>query len=125
MARKFYAYKFTGLKRVQANLNKEIMGIKGRTKAGLWQAALIIQRRSMELTPVDTTNLKGSAYTQVWALPGGFGAGAEIGYTAEYAEHVHEIQASHKGKGQWKFLETAMKEKAPEVVKIIQRHARV
>lgn len=115
---------FTGLKRVMSNLNKEINGIKGRTKAGLMYAALVIRRRSQQLTPVDTGNLKGSAYTQAWQAPGG-NPGAEIGFTASYAVFVHEVQASHKGKGQWKFLETAVKEKAAEVVKIIQRYARV
>lgn len=119
MAARIY---FIGLKKVQANLNREIKKIKGRTKTGLWQAALVIRRRAQQLTPVDTANLKGSAYTQAWDSP--LGPGAEIGYTASYAPFVHEVQASHRV-GQWKFLETAMKEKSAEVLDIIKRHAKV
>lgn len=121
MPRRIY---FIGLKRVQNNLNREIKKIKGRTKAGLMHAALVIRRRSQQLTPIDTGNLKGSAYTQAWQAPGG-NPGAEIGYTASYAPFVHEVEASHRHPTQWKFLETAMKEKSAEVLKIIQRHAKV
>ncbi len=123
MARKYYAYKFTGLKRVQANLNREIKKIKGRTKAGLWHAALIIKRRSMQLTPVDENNLRPSAYTQPYDTPSG--PGVEIGYTAEYAEHVHEIQATHRPPTQWKFLETGMKEKTKDALEAIRNSARI
>ena len=120
MARRVY---FTGLKRVQANLTKEIRKIKGRTKQGLWIAAENIRREAQILTPVATGNLKGSAYVNAYNTP--VGPGAEIGFTASYAVFVHEIQASHKGKGQWKFLETAMKKLARKTLATIRRHAKV
>lgn len=119
MARRVY---FTGLKRVQANLNKEISGIKGRTKQGLWIAAENIRRDAQLLTPVATGNLKGSAYVNAYNTPRG--PGAEIGFTASYAVFVHEVKASHKV-GQWKFLETAMKKLARKTLATIRRHAKV
>ena len=120
-----YVFKLEGLETVKSILNYKINQIKGKTKGGLMHAALIIRRRSQQLTPVHTGNLKGSAYTQAWALPGGLGPGAEIGYTASYAVFVHEIEATHKGQGTWKFLEYAMQEKAGEVLKIIRDNARI
>ena len=113
---------FTGLKRVQANLNNEITKIKGRTKAGLWSAALVVRRRAQQLSPVDTGNLKGSAFTNAYDTPKG--PGAEIGFTASYAVFVHEVRAKHKV-GQWKFLQTALQEKATQVLEIIKKYAKV
>lgn len=120
MARRVYV---TGLNKVLANLNREIKKIEGRTKAGLWQAALIIQRRSMQLTPVDENNLRPSAYAHAYDTPSG--PGAEIGYTASYAVFVHEVQATHKPPTQWKFLETAIKEKEKDALEAIRSKAKV
>jgi hypothetical protein len=114
----------TGLDRVLTNLNRQVLKIKKRTAAGMWEAALIVQRRSMELTPVDTGNLKGSAYSILVPRLLAGGPGAEIGYTASYAPFVHEIDRNYKV-GQWKFLETALKEKRKEVLEAIRRRARV
>lgn len=122
----------TGTDKVLANLNKQIRGIQNRTKAGMREAALVVRRRSQQLTPVDTGNLKASAYTEVFDTS--HGPGAEIGYTAYYAPYVHEIppppakspggrSATHTV-GQWKFLETALKEKAKEILEIIRKRAR-
>ncbi|HDS00519.1 MAG TPA: HK97 gp10 family phage protein [candidate division Zixibacteria bacterium] len=113
---------FTGLNRVLANLNREISGIRGRTRAGMQKAALIVQRRSMELTPVKTGNLRASAYHTMIDLPKG--PGAEIGYTASYAPFVHEIDRFHNI-GQWKFLETALKDKQGEVLEAIRSKVKV
>ena len=120
--------RISGIEQVLKNLNWEIKLINNRSRAGLRDAALVVRRRSQQLTPVDIGNLKASAYTEAYDTP--LGPGAEIGYTADYAVFVHEIDRHHKtGKpivhqvGQWKFLETALKEKSKEVLEIIRRHA--
>jgi len=114
----------TGTDKVLRNLNKEIKGIRGRTKAGLMAAGLVVKRRSMIRTPVDTGNLINSAYitpTGTRTKPG-----VEIGYTASYAPYVHEIQRSYKKPGSsWKFLEKALKESVKDIVQIIRDHARI
>ena len=124
----------SGTDKVLANLNREIKGIRNRSRAGLLEAALVVRRRSMQLTPVDTGNLRGSAYTlayDLWLK----GTTVEIGYTAGYAPYVNEIpppparspggrSATHTV-GQWKFLETAIKEKRREILAIIRKRARV
>lgn len=113
----------SGTDKVLAKLNREIRNIESRTKAGLQEAALVVRRRSMQLTPVDTGNLRGSAYTRTYTNPL-WGPGVEIGYTAGYAVYVHEINKNYTV-GQWKFLETALKEKRREILEIIRKRARV
>lgn len=111
----------TGTDKVLRNLNREILGIQNRTRAGMREAALVVRKRSQELTPVDTGHLKASAYTESFDSPKG--PGAEIGYMAAYAVFVHEIDKNYTV-GQWKFLETALKEKAKEILEIIRKRAR-
>jgi len=112
----------SGLDKVLRNLNREVQKIKGRSRSGLWQAALTIQRRSQELTPVKYGHLRSSAGSYAYDTPKG--PGAVIYYTAFYAVFVHEIDKAYTV-GQWKFLETAMKEKKAVVLKIIQRAVRI
>lgn len=110
----------TGLEEVMARLNAEIEKIEGRTKAGLWEAALMVRREAQKLCPVDTGNLKASAYTLAYQTPEG--PGAEVGFTASYAAAVHEINANYTV-GEWKFLETALKKLESEIPKVIASRA--
>lgn len=126
-----------GLTVVLRRLNDEIHKIQGRTRTGVRAAALKVRRRSQELVPVDTGNLKGSAYTEVFDGPKG--PAAEIGFTAAYAPFVHEMEVKHPGRprtsgtkkgvywevGQPKFLETALHELQREIIETIKKHARV
>ncbi len=57
--------KWQGLDKVIKNLNKEISMIEGRTVGGMLQAGLLVKREAQKITPVDTSNLKASAYV-VW-----------------------------------------------------------
>ena len=113
---------FTGLSQINRNLNKEIKKIKGRTKAGLWQAALMVRKQSQELTPVDTGNLRGSAFTDSYDTQKG--PDAVIGYTASYAPYVHEIDANYRV-GQWKFLEMALRMLKKKILHTIKSYARI
>jgi len=54
-----------GLEKVLGNLNKEISKIEGATVGGLLEAALLIKGDAQRITPVDTGNLKASAYV-IW-----------------------------------------------------------
>jgi hypothetical protein len=108
-----------GTDRVLARINAEMMMIKKRSRAGLWEAGLEVQRESQLMTPHDTGNLKGSAYTTP-PEDGPNGPGVEIGYEAAYAPFVHEIDANYRV-GQWKFLETALNNMQRRITKIIQR----
>jgi hypothetical protein len=121
----------TGTDRVISRLNKEVTGIKNRTVAGVLEAGLTVKSRSMELTPVDTGNLRRSCYVN-GPIQSQSGPGVEIGYHATYAPFVHEVYRHWKsGKvvrhrvGQWKFLETALKELAGTIVAIIRKRAAI
>ena len=118
-----------GMDKVLRNLNKEIKKIENRTQAGVTAAALKVKAESQKLTPVDTGNLKASAYVSSPAIKNI--PSAEIGYTASYAIYVHEMEYSRSGKkithptGQWKFLETALFSNQKEILRIIKSYARI
>lgn len=114
--------RMTGLDKVLRNLNREIRGIRNRSRTGLWEAALVIQAESQRRTPVKTGHLKGSADSRVYDTAKG--PGAVIYYMAFYAVYVHEIDKSYTV-GQWKFLETALKEKRHEILEIIKKRVRI
>lgn len=111
---------FTGINGVIRNLNKEVANLKKRTVAGMWEAGLEVKRRSMELTPVDTGNLKASHYSV--AYESSAGPAVEIGLTAAYAPFVHERLELRHPVGQAKFLETALQE--VPVIQILERAAK-
>jgi hypothetical protein len=106
------------------NLNKEIRRIKGVVPAGLRLAALLVKAESQKRTPVDTGNLRGSHYTRVDKI-GSSQHVAEVGVTAEYGIYVHEDLTVYHPTGEAKFLERAVGAKAPEVLEILRRTAKV
>ncbi len=106
------------------NLNRALTGIRGRTKSGIKLAAMLVMGQSKKNTPVDTGNLKGSHYVQMDVSAAGYPV-ARIGCTAEYAIYVHENLEAHHPTGKAKFLEDAFHEKAPEVLEIVRRTAKV
>lgn len=86
---------------------------------GLVRAGFRLQRESQLVVPIDTANLKGSAFTR---NIGGHGGKADIvvGYTAEYAIYVHEIvEAQHKEGKQAKYLEEPARVHRDTLLKII------
>jgi len=106
--------------------NKQVLAIKGRTKAGMWKAGLIIKAASIKYTPWKTGNLAGSAYVQIIDTP--HGPGVEIGYTASYAPYVHEMpdffNFTKPGTGP-KFLQRAIYENRERVLRTIEQEARI
>ena len=116
------AVKQHGLDRVLQNLNKQIGQIQGANEQGLRAAALVVQREAQKKTPVDTGNLKNSAYTD---SEGGKHPAAVIGYQAAYAPFVHEDLEARHTNGEAKFLEKALNENQGRILKIVQRHAEI
>lgn len=110
-----------GLEKVFGNLNRELSNIKGRTIAGLLAAGLIIQARAQELVPVDTGNLKGSAFTRKAPEDDKV---VETGFGAAYAVYVHEDLEAYHDNGQAKYLEQAAIEKQDDAIKAIVAYAK-
>lgn len=72
-------------------------------------AAFNILRKALYYTPVDTGNLRDSSYIKPYKR------GYEVGYTADYAIHVHEIGFNrHEYPTRYKFLEDAAYETLEE-----------
>lgn len=109
-----------GLEKVMSNLNREIGKIKGRTIAGLLAGGLIIQAEAQRRVPVDTGNLKGSAYTR--KSPDDKEA-VEVGFGAAYAVYVHENLNAFHDNGEAKYLENAATSKREEVLQAIAAYA--
>lgn len=106
-----------GVLEVQNTLVAKILEIEGATKKGLLAAGLLIETESIQRTPKDIGNLRSSAYTQPTE------DGVQVGYTADYAPHVHENLESRHPIGEAKFLERAMNEKEAEALELIKQHA--
>ncbi len=122
--------KVIGMDKVLKKLNREITGVRGRTRGGLRLAALHILRVAHPLVPMDTPehlggNLRKTRFTR--AFDGPDGPMVELGYDAAYAAARHEIQAKNYSTPgtQWKYLETAAKNEVANVVEIVRREARV
>ena len=78
----------TGLEQVLRNLaaSKDVIG--ERVARGLSKAGVFLQHESQKVVPVQTGNLKGSAFTRRFGQ--GVHADVVVGYTANYAAFVHE-----------------------------------
>lgn len=122
---KRYDYKLVGLKRVMRNLNRELKQIEGKTFIGMWVVGKKIEGKSKRLCPVGATgNLIGSWYADISDTPDGLSL--VMGYSADYALHVHEHDRHYRKPGsQWKFLEAPLYESTGEIVSILQRMAKV
>ena len=116
----------SGIDMVLANLNREVSGIKGRTRQGMHTVALTIKGAALPLTPIETGNLRGSWYSKVKQQ--GDNIGVEVGYGegASYAVFVHErTELHHASPTQAKFLEEALKRKTKAILDILRKTAKI
>ncbi len=114
----------SGLDTVLRNLNREIERIERRSRAGMYRAVNIVGGQAKVYTPVDTSNLINSQYTDV--IEQAQGITGIIGYTASYAMEVHEIDRNYRKPGsRWKYLETALFEKSDEVLEVLADEMRI
>ena len=109
--------KIRGLKEVTRNLNSGIRKIKGRTERGMGLAAIHVKGEAQKLCPVDTGNLRSSAFVTTGRSRSG--PYAKIGFGAYYAVYVHEINKRYRV-GQWKFLETALRRSRSTILRILR-----
>jgi len=88
--------KVTGVQEVLRNLDKTSTAFGKRLEASLIRTGLWIQRESMKIVPVDTGNLKASAFTRRVEGTSGLNTVVFVGFTAAYAIYVHEnLEAAH------------------------------
>lgn len=83
-----------GADQVLRNMKSARKKLVAATVRGLKKGGLFLQRESQKIVPVDTGNLRGSAFTR--ALGSGERTDVIVGYTAAYAVYVHEnLEAKH------------------------------
>jgi hypothetical protein len=86
---------------------------------GLVKCGLLLQRTSQKIVPVDTGNLRASAFTRKEPIASQIIV--TVGYTASYAIYVHEILTNrHKPGKQAKFLEWPARYLQPDFRRIIK-----
>jgi hypothetical protein len=123
-----------GLDIVEANLNKEIRLIEGRSMKGLIEAAAFIRTdmdKTPPLIPVKTGNMRSSWFTIPYRLL--HKMAVIIGFSANYSIYVHEmtddkyskpIEWTRPGSGP-KFFQAAIGRNTNRILEIIRRNARV
>lgn len=97
-SKKKYSFSMEGTEEVIKNLNKLMEEIQEKTIKGVSRAALFLRRKSLELTPEDTGNLKESCFV-VWS-GGTIGAGKspnfqEGGQNAFSGKDVDKLYSQH------------------------------
>ena len=86
------AIRVEGLDDVLEDLNKDIAGIKTRTRKGMITAGLLIQRKAQLNVPVDFGNLRASAFT-IWSQGGSVAAQFEGEDSASMSmEHARVVK---------------------------------
>lgn len=109
----------TGLAEVTRNLSRGIRKIDGNVSAGILEAALFVEAEATRNAPIDTGNLRGSAYhRRLEPLT------VEVGFGADYAAPVHEIDKDYN-QGKWKYLQRAIDENHDRILEIIRKRAQV
>ena len=95
-------------KEVAASIDRVPEAIEADYSIAIKRCGLLVQRESMEVTPVDTGALKNSAYTKTEG--NGFDTVVTVGYRQSYAIFVHETHPTQK-----KFLEKTYRRLLPEI----------
>lgn len=99
----------TGLEEITKNLSAEIKKIEGNTFKGMRKVGLLIEGDAVERTPVDTSVLRLSSFSDTEITDNGFTT--RVGYTAKYAPWVHEFPMKLKGKPRAHFGRTGTQSK--------------
>lgn len=87
-----------GLNKVLRNLNEKIRDIEGAGQKGLTRGAMHIRRLSQQKVPVDTGNLKASAYTISGS--GAIGAGSHPSFKGKKADEMASQHTTVIGEAQ-------------------------
>lgn len=113
-----------GLDDVLRNLNREIKSIEEGSQVGILRAGFFIEAEATKNAPLFTGNLRGSSYTRNVNVMDGMQGGVEVGFEAEYAVYVHEIDNDYRN-GEWKYLQRAIDENSNIILDIIREEASV
>lgn len=112
-----------GLKGVEDKLKKALADLEKAAGVGLYAVGNNMVAESMERTPVDVGNLRGSHYVTHPEKQGRITVEIGVGTTAEsYAVEQHENLSQH-AEGEAKFLEKGIAAVRGEVPRMIKEFA--
>jgi hypothetical protein len=124
-----------GFDEVMRNLNREIEGIKDRSRDGLLEAGIQIQAVSDKRVPVEYGNLRGSSYTRFTPEDPNV---VEVGYGAAYAPFVHSFTreelrgrrrpsglGTYWNPGRSRFLQSSVEDNLFKIVDIVRARGAV
>jgi hypothetical protein len=98
-------YSVEGLADIQKAFNRKISKVESYTPNALMDVGNDLQGKAQQLAPVDTGDLRGSAYTKLGKNS------VEVGFNTPYALRQHEeLNYRHPRGGQAKYLEEPFKE---------------
>jgi hypothetical protein len=110
----------TGLRQFGANLRRKEVQMGAALQRGLVRAGLQLQRLSQRRAPVDTGDMRNSAFTRIEDGTSGAKTVVRVGYTQSYAIYVHEnLEARHKPGKTAKFLEYALRDNQKLLLSIV------
>ncbi len=96
--------KIKGVQNVLRNLNSEIKKIENRSEAGLLEASLLIKKEAVKQTPVDTGNLRNSAFV-----------------IAQHKSPTNPGNFKGKNKEEMAYQHSAVKSKVKDVLKSVKK----
>jgi hypothetical protein len=108
---------------VLANLIAAAAALKVASLKGCMRAGVLVRREALKLTPYKYGELARSSYGPKPVSP----TTVEIGYSAEYAPYVHEIEKRNytkPGTG-WKYLERALIQNGKRVLELMAGEAKL
>lgn len=100
----------SGLNEVLRNFDKIKKDSERKRKQAFIRIGAIVKADSVKNTPVDTGNLRSSAFIKAAKDK------VSIGYTAAYAFVVHEDLEAHHEVGEAKYLERAVTRNKPRIL---------
>ncbi len=108
-----------GGNKVRANLDKYLQAELKKQIGRMRKSVLLVRRESQKIVPVDTSNLKNSAFTNVSFSEAKIEG--TVGYYAAYAPFVHErLDLTHKSGKSAKFLEKPLKASMGKIIQILR-----
>lgn len=113
----------TGVAEVKQNLNKMLGDIVLVSDKALMAAGLRIMAAAQLKVPVDTGRLRASARTTVLKKGGTLTGGGVVSvkFNTEYAQKVHQDLHARHTVGEAKYLENAVIEETPGVIRDVKR----
>ena len=106
---------------MEAALEGHRKSVEDNLPRALLMGALLLQRLSQKIVPVDTGLLRNSAASRVEGS--GMKVKAVVSYGTDYAVYVHEdLEARHKPGKTAKYLEKPMRENRDQITKVVKSH---